>query len=57
MLAYEKKGRATIAQRQKNLLVEHLGDIRTAIEKSLKFEEVGFGIEFFQDTTWCLLCF
>jgi len=33
MLAYEKRARATIAQRQKNLLVEHLGDIRTAIEK------------------------
>ena len=33
MVAYEKRARATIAQRQKNLLVEHLGDIRIAIEK------------------------
>ena len=33
MVAYEKRARATIAQRQKNLLVEHLGDIRGAIEK------------------------
>ena len=33
MVAYEKRARATIAQRQKNLLVEHLGDIRSAIEK------------------------
>ena len=33
MLAYEKRARATIAQRQKNLLVQHLGDIRTAVQK------------------------
>ena len=33
MIAYEKRARATIAQRQKNLLVEHLGDIRKAISK------------------------
>lgn len=33
MIAYEKRASATIAQRQKNLLVEHLGDIRGAIEK------------------------
>ena len=33
MVAYEKRARATIAQRQKNLLVEHLDDIRGAIEK------------------------
>jgi len=33
MVAYEKRARATIAQRQKNLLVEHLGDIRGAIKE------------------------
>lgn len=33
MVAYDKRAKATIAQRQKNLLVEHLGDIRTAIQK------------------------
>ena len=33
MVAYEKRARATIAQRQKNLLVEHLSDIRSAIKK------------------------
>jgi Skp family chaperone for outer membrane proteins len=33
MVAYEQRARATIAQRQKNLLVEHLGDIRGAIKK------------------------
>jgi Skp family chaperone for outer membrane proteins len=33
MVAYEKRARATIAQRQKNLLVEHLDDIRSAIEE------------------------
>ena len=33
MLAYEKRARATIAQRQKNLFVQHLGDIRTAVQK------------------------
>ena len=36
MLAYEKRARATISQRQKNLLVEHLGDIRKAIDKVSK---------------------
>ena len=33
MLAYEKRAIATISQRQKNLRLECLGDIRTAIEK------------------------
>ena len=29
MVAYDKRAKATIAQRQRNLLVEHLGDIRS----------------------------
>lgn len=33
MIAYDKRTKATIAQRQRNLLVEHLGDIRTAVQK------------------------
>ena len=33
MVAYDKRAKATIAQRQKNLLVEHLEDIRGAIKK------------------------
>jgi len=33
MVAYDKRAKATIAQRQRNLLVEHLEDIRTAIKK------------------------
>jgi len=33
MLAYDKRAKATIAQRQRNLLVEHLEDIRSAIKK------------------------
>ena len=32
-VAYEKRAKATIAQRQRNLLVEHLEDIRAAIKK------------------------
>ena len=33
MVAYDKRAKATIAQRQRNLLVEHLEDIRNAIKK------------------------
>ncbi len=33
MVAYDKRAKATIAQRQRNLLVEHLGDIREAVKK------------------------
>ena len=33
MLAYDKRAKATIAQRQRNLLVEHLSDIRKAVKK------------------------
>lgn len=40
MLEYEKRARATISQRQKNLLVEHLGDIREAIEKISKSRSI-----------------
>ena len=32
MVSYDKRA-ATIAQRQRNLLVEHLGDIREAVKK------------------------
>jgi len=40
MLEYEKRARATISQSQKNLLVEHLGDIREAIEKISKARSI-----------------
>jgi len=33
MVAYDKRAKATIAQRQRNLLVEHLEDIRIAVKK------------------------
>ena len=33
MVAYDKRAKATIAQRQRNLLVEHLEDIRLAVKK------------------------
>ena len=33
MVAYDKRAKATIAQRQRNLLVEHLDDIRLAVKK------------------------
>jgi len=33
MVAYDKRAKATISQRQRNLLVEHLGDIRAAVNK------------------------
>ena len=33
MVAYDKRAKATIAQRQRNLLVEHLEDIRAAIKR------------------------
>ena len=33
MVAYDKRAKATIAQRQRNLLVEHLGDIREAVKR------------------------
>ena len=33
MVAYDKRAKATIAQRQRNLLVEHLDDIRDAVKK------------------------
>ena len=32
-MAYDKRSKATIAQRQRNLLVEHLADIRAAVQK------------------------
>lgn len=40
MLEYEKRARATISQRQKNLLVEHLRDIREAIGKISKSKSI-----------------
>lgn len=40
MLEYEKRARATISQRQKNLLVEHLRDIREAIDKISKSKSI-----------------
>lgn len=33
MVSYDKRAKATISQRQRNLLVEHLADIRQAVEK------------------------
>ena len=33
MVAYDKRAKATISQRQRNLLVEHLSDIRSAVKK------------------------
>ena len=33
MVSYDKRAKATIAQRQRNLLVEHLADIRAAVQK------------------------
>ena len=33
MIAYDKRVKATIAQRQRNLLVEHLEDIQSAVRK------------------------
>ena len=33
MIAYDKRAKATINQRQRNLLVEHLADIRAAVQK------------------------
>ena len=36
MVAYDKRTKATIAQRQRNLLVEHLADIRAAFKRSLE---------------------
>ena len=33
MVSYDKRAKATISQRQRNLLVEHLADIRKAVEK------------------------
>ncbi len=33
MVSYDKRAKATIAQRQRNLLVEHLADIRGAVQK------------------------
>ena len=33
MVAYDKRAKAPIAQRQRNLLVEHLADIRSAVQK------------------------
>ena len=33
MVSYDKRAKATIAQRQRNLLVEHLEDIRAAVQK------------------------
>jgi Skp family chaperone for outer membrane proteins len=33
MIAYDKRTKATIAQRQRNLLIEHLADIRAAVQK------------------------
>jgi len=36
MVSYDKRAKATIAQRQRNLLVEHLADIRKAVEQVSK---------------------
>ena len=33
MVSYDKRAKATIAQRQRNLLVEHLEDIREAVKR------------------------
>ena len=33
MVSYDKRAKATISQRQRNLLIEHLSDIRKAVEK------------------------
>jgi Skp family chaperone for outer membrane proteins len=33
MVSYDKRAKATIAQRQRNLLVEHLEDIRGAVKR------------------------
>ena len=33
IVAYDKRAKATISQRQRNLLVEHLSDIRSAVKK------------------------
>jgi len=60
MVAYDKRAKATIAQRQRNLLVEHLEDIRTAIKKVagvkgldlvLNSSETQLGVFFASDQT------
>ena len=33
LIQYDKRTKATISQRQRNLLVEHIGDIRKAVDK------------------------
>ena len=33
MVSYDKRAKATISQRQRNLLVEHLADIRKAVQQ------------------------
>ncbi len=40
MVAYDKRAKATIAQRQRNLLVEHLGDIRGAVQKVATLKKI-----------------
>ena len=40
MVAYDKRAKATIAQRQRNLLVEHLGDIRGAVQKVAALKKI-----------------
>ena len=45
MVAYDKRAKATIAQRQRNLLVEHLEDIRGAI-KSFRGKKIRFSTQF-----------
>ena len=44
------------AQRQKNLLVEHLGDIREAIEKVSNTKKIGFSFKFIRDSAWRIFC-
>ena len=57
MVAYDKRAKATIAQRQRNLLVEHLGDIREAVKVSsakgldlvINASETQLGVFYFSD--------
>ena len=40
MVQYDKRAKATIAQRQRNLLVEHLADIRAAVKKVAEAQKI-----------------
>ena len=48
MIAYDKRVKATIAQRQRNLLVEHLEDIRSAVRKMFR-KRVGINYKFLRN--------